>query len=176
MKLKSLEVRHLCLTIIYHLSGGGQLAEHLNANIELVKIGVMLMDIKGGEARSVGRLEEHVRMSAEYAEDILDKHKVDEKQKQLLLNCVLAHHGNVPYESLEAEICANADCYRFLHPKGVFTFIQTVTKRGKNQNEAIDMVLAKLEEKHNILSLDICKQELEPFYQQIKKLLLMAKI
>jgi len=30
-------------------------------------------------------------------------------------------------------------------------------------------------EKHSILSLDICKQELEPYYQEFKKLLEVAK-
>lgn len=145
-------------------------------DLELVKIGVALMDIKLGESMKLGVQGEHVQRSLEYAKKILQENDVDEKTKEILLNCVEAHHGKVPFMSLEAEICANADCYRFLHPQGIFTFIQTATKRGKNQNEAIDMVLAKMEEKHNILSLDYCKRELEPYYVTIKKLLEEARI
>lgn len=158
------------------LEKGIYLAKALKANIAITKCGIALMDIKLGEAISLDKQSEHVKMSADYAKVILTKNNVDSKNQELLLNCVEAHHGKVPYKSLEAEICANADCYRFIHPQGVYTFIQTVAKRGKPQNEAIDMVLSKLEEKHNILSLPICKEELEPLYQQIKTLLNMAKI
>ncbi len=162
----------------YNLSieKGIEIAKALKADVELVKCGIALMYIKLGEAMKLGKQSEHVKMSADFAKLILKENGVNEKDAELLLNCVEAHHGKVAYKSLEAEICANADCYRFIHPQGVFTFIQTVTKRGKAQNEAIEMVLAKLEEKHDILSLPICKQELEPIYQEIKKMLLAAKI
>ena len=162
----------------YNLSmiKGEELAKKLKANVDLVKCGVALMDIKLGEAISLGKQAEHVKLSYDYAKKILEENKVDSKTKQILLNCVEAHHGKVKFQSLEAEICANADCYRFIHPQGVFTFIPTVTRRNKSQNDTIDAVLAKLEEKHNILSLEICKKELEPLYQQIKQLLINSKI
>ncbi len=156
---------------------GERIAKLCGGGIELVKIGVCLMDIKLGECMHEGVPTEHVKRSTEYAKKILEENHVDEKTKEILLNCVEAHHKHVPYKSLEAEICANADCYRFIHPQGVFTFILTVAKRnGVDHNKAIDMVLAKLEEKHNILSLDCCKAELEPHYQSIKKFLKESRI
>lgn len=158
------------------LEAGVSIAKHLGANADLVKLGIMLMDIKLGEAIKLGKQPEHIKMSEVYAEQILNNFNVDSSTKELFLNCVIAHHGGVPYKSLEAEICVNADCYRFIHPQGVFTKIQNVSRQNKSHNESIDMVLAKLEEKHNILSLPICKEELEPLYVQIKNLLLMAKI
>lgn len=142
----------------------------------IVKLGVMLMDIKLGEAIKKGKASEHIKMSVEYAKQILDCFKLDGKTKENVLNCIEAHHGTVQFKSIEAEICANLDCYRFIYPQGVFTYIQTVTGWGKSQNEAIDMVLEKMEEKHNVLSLEVCKKELEPLYQKIKKLLIMSKI
>jgi len=39
----------------------------------------------------------------------------------------------------------------------------------------LDQAEAKLEEKHGILSLDICKRELEPHYQTIKALIAAAR-
>lgn len=161
---------------------GQELANKLGADAELVKAGVMLMDIKLGEAGKLGKPQEHISMGLEYTNEILKEAKISETKKEILRNCVLYHHGIETkkkggwHGSLEAEICANADCYRFISPQGVFTYIQTVTNWGKGQNDAIDMVLAKLEEKHNVLSLPICKKELEPLYQQIKTLLLRSKI
>ncbi len=164
----------------YNLSmqKGEEIAKTLGGGVDLnlVKCGIALMDIKLGECMKNGIQKEHVKLSFEYAKQILDKNKVDKKTKELLLNCVEAHHGGVPYKSLEAEICANADCYRFIHPQGVFTKIQNATKAGFNQNEAINQTLLKLEEKHNIVSLPVVKNELEPLYNTIKNLLLMAKI
>lgn len=132
----------------YNLSmqKGEEIAKKLNANVEIVKIGIALMDIKLGEAIKNGKQEQHVKLSYDFAKNLLKKFKVDAKTTKILLNCVEAHHGKVKYQSLEAEICANADCYRFIHPQGVFTFIQTVTKRGLSHNASIQAVLAKLEE------------------------------
>ena len=137
----------------------------------IVKLGVMLMDIKLGEAIKKGKASEHIKMSVDYAKQILDCFKLDGKAKQIVLNCIEAHHGTVPFKSIEAEICANLDCYRFIYPQGVFTYIQTVTGWGKSQNEAIDMVLEKMEEKHDVLSLEVCKKELEHYTKRLKSFL-----
>lgn len=160
------------------LQKGEKLAATLGADVEVVKLGCALMDVKLGECIKNEIQPQHVQKSYEYANQILCENNVSQELKQKVLDCVKCHHGtpNGVFPSLEAEICANADCYRFIHPQGVMTFLQTVTKRGCAQNDAIDAVLAKLEEKHNIMSLPIVKKELEPLYEIIKKLLQMAKI
>lgn len=164
----------------YHLAlnKGEQVAKELNADVNVVKIGCALMDIKLGQCIKEGCQSEHVQKSYLYAKQILEQNNIDKKLKETLLDCVLSHHGtkNKKFNSLEAEICANVDCYRFIHPQGVFTYIQTVTNWGNAQNDAINSVLNRMEEKHNILSLDYCKKELENYYQTIKNLLQQAKI
>ncbi len=41
--------------------------------------------------------------------------------------------------------------------------------------EVLKQVEYKMDEKWNILSLDICKQELEPYYKQFKDLIDIAR-
>ena len=108
----------------YSLSNkvGVRLAEKLGGNIPIVRIGTALMDFKLGEAFSTGRLKEHVAMSEEGARSLLGS-VLDEGQLDAVLHCIAAHHGTVKYRSLEAEICANADCYRFVHPLGALTYV-----------------------------------------------------
>ena len=94
--------------------------------------------------------------------------KKEEYEK--IINCVEAHHGSVPFTCIEAEVCANADCYRFIAPTGVFTFLDVVAKREMGFLEQIEQAKMKLEEKHAILSLDRTKEELESSYQMFVKL------
>ncbi|GHV24968.1 hypothetical protein FACS1894176_02400 [Bacteroidia bacterium] len=97
-----------------------ELVHKLNANETIVTLGVYLMDCKLGQAFSEKRVTEHVQMSVEASEEFLKQFDLTRDDKAKILNCVAAHHGTVPYSCIEAEICANADCYRFISPKGVF--------------------------------------------------------
>ena len=69
-----------------------------------------------------------MKYCVEYSEKILKDLKIEEPYFSTLINCVAAHHGAIPFDSLEAEIVANADCYRFIHPRGVMSFHATVVK------------------------------------------------
>ena len=60
-------------------------------------------------------------MSYDCAKEFLEKNEINSEDSKQILNCVEAHHGKVPYTCIEAEICANADCYRFLTPKNMLT-------------------------------------------------------
>lgn len=152
------------------------LAKAYGADVELAKCATALMDIKFGEAVGEGVQFKHVEMSAEYAEKILNDFGVDENTKKLLLNCVLAHHGAVPFESKEAEIAANADSYRFISETGVFISFEFALSLGKSFNEALDFVKFKLDEKFNILSLDIAQKQLTDKYYELSELVKKAKI
>jgi hypothetical protein len=145
-----------------------ELAEKLNADKTIVQVGVYLMDLKLGQAFKENKPSQHVQMSVEAAREFLNKLEIDEISKQKILNCVEAHHNNVPFICIEAEICANADCYRFIHPKGFFGYLISL---GKNNDFSECLIKAenKMDEKHNILSLDICKKELEECYHTLKK-------
>jgi hypothetical protein len=150
---------------------GQELAEKLGADKDIVMAGTALMDVKLGQALSEGKIKEHVKMSSDAAKEFLEKYDLDEDTKKKIINCVEAHHGKVPFECKEAEICANADAYRFLHPRGFFYYFVLLGEREKDYNKILDQVEAKLEEKWNVLSLDICKEETEEYYKTFKQYL-----
>jgi hypothetical protein len=150
---------------------GQEIAEKLGADKDIVMLGTILMDVKLGQAFKEGKLKEHVKMSSDFSNEFLNQFEIDQETKNKIINCVEAHHATIPFTCKEAEICANADCYRFLHPKGFFKYIAILGTRNNDINEIIKGAEYKLEEKHNILSLDVCKEELEESYQMIKKLI-----
>ncbi len=152
-----------------------ELGEKLNADKIIVQVGICLMDIKLGQAIVENRLAQHVQMGVEAAKVFLDKFKIDEISKEKIINCIEAHHNDVPYTCIEAEICANADCYRFISPKGVFISLISASKRYDKFEDCLNWVEMKMDEKYNILSLDICKQELEGYYQTLKKYIADAR-
>jgi len=157
------------------VSKGQELAERLKADKDIVMLGTLLMDIKLVECIREGKVKEHIDRSTKATKEFLDKFDIDKTKKDKIINCVEAHHGTKEFICKEAEICANADCYKFLHPRGVLASIKTWSKRYDDFSKILDMVEMKLEEKHNILTLDICKKELEPYYQTFKKLFRKAK-
>lgn len=133
------------------------------------------MDIKLGQALKEGRIQDHVKMSVDATREFLEQFDLGKKEKDKILNCVEAHHGTVPYTCLEAEICANADCYRFLHPKGFLVFMHMLGKREGSFEKALRYAEEKLEEKYKIISLDICKKETDEYYRLLKKLINLVK-
>lgn len=142
-----------------------EIARRLGADVNLATVGAALMDLKLGEAFAQKRLPEHVEMGVEASKQFLREQQVGESEERILLNCVAAHHGTVPFESLEAEIVANADCYRFIHPRGVVDYLGTLARRGLALDAVCDQATAKLEEKWRILSLEECKSDLTPYYR-----------
>jgi len=154
---------------------GVGLAEKLSADITIVSLGVYFMDLKLGEALKKDRLKEHIQMSVEAAKEFFITQPFGENPERKVINCIEAHHGEIPFLCPEAEICANADCYRFLHPKGFFAYLALLGGRGNQFADCFRFAEEKLEEKHRILSLDICKQELEPHYIALKKLIAAAR-
>lgn len=151
-------------------SKGLGLAKKLKADKEIVSIGTRLMDVKIGQAIKEGKLDKHVQMSSDYAKEFLSKYKISDAQKTQIINCVEAHHKTVAFKSLEAEICANADCYRMLTAEGALTLLTSLIKRGFEPKKALAYLEKKIDEKWGILSLSICKKELTPNYKLLKKL------
>ena len=174
------EIKKTGLPQIYNYNIANEKAEELalrlGADVDIVKCGTALMDIKLGEAVALKQQPKHVSMSAEYANQILEKLKVEDTKKKVVINCVLAHHGEVPYQSIEAEIVANADAYRFISEIGVFTTYKFALDLGKNHNDALDFVQFKLDEKFKILSLKQAKEELTDLYFLLSKIIKKAHI
>jgi len=170
LALKEIEKYGSPTKIFFDLANrkGQEIAQTLRADKEIVAMGTRLMDIKLGECISKGKAKEHVKESSDEAKKILSKLGISEEKKSKIINCVEAHH-NKKYSCIEAEVCANADCYRFLHPKGIFSYIMLLSsERQMPFEEILEAVEEKMEEKHNILSLDMAKKELEPYYKEFK--------
>jgi HD superfamily phosphodiesterase len=154
---------------------GQILAKKHKADKDIVMLGTIFMDCKIGQALHEGRLKDHVQISADTAIKFLQKEKVEEKTIDDVVNCVLSHHRDIAFASLEAEVCANADCYRFLTTRGALSFIAQLGKEESDLNKIFDYLESKLEEKRKIITFKDVKEELEPNYKQLKKLVLQAK-
>lgn len=146
-----------------------ELAQKLGAHETVVRVGIVLIDIKLGQAFAESRVADHVAMSVEATQEFLKDYDLEDSEKENIVHCVAAHHGTMPYKTLEAEICANADCYRFIHPKGFFTFLTVLGKRYDDFDKVLAAAEKKLDEKHGIVSLDVCKEELGEYYATLKQ-------
>ncbi len=154
---------------------GQQLAEVLGADKDIVLLGTILMDLKIGQCMKEGRLTEHVKDSSLATQEFLKKFDISDDVFKKIVSCIELHHGTENYYCLEAEICANSDCYRFLSSEGFFHGILIFGNRLSNFNEALTNLENKIEEKYNIISLDICRQEVEENYHIFKKLIKSAR-
>ena len=147
-----------------------ELASKLGANRTITLVGYNLMDLKLGEAFESHRLQDHVKMSLVATRPFLNKFRIPSEDKKKILNCIEAHHGDVPFICKEAEICANADAYRFLHPRGFLAMFSFLSKK-MDVDSSLRIMGKKIDEKYRMLSLAICRRELEPHYWQLKRLI-----
>ncbi len=152
-----------------------RLSKKFDADLNIIKIGVYLMDLKLGQAIKENKELQHINISVKSAKEFLDKFEIDRLSKEKIINCIEAHHKDIQFKFIEAEICANADCYKFLHPKGFLAYLTILGKRGLSFNEILNRAEEKLDEKHNILSLEICKKELNKYYGDLKKYIKEAR-
>ncbi len=153
-----------------------ELSKKLGADEFIVQMGVMLMDYKLGEALDEGKLSEHVKMSSESARDFLNQFDLDNGTVDKIINCIEGHHGKVEWKCLEAEICANADAYRFVLVKNWLEFLFSLGVREEYDfTEALAYAEEKFDEKWNIISLDVVREELEPHHKIIKEIIAKAK-
>lgn len=147
-----------------------RLAKELNAEKEIVELGIELMDIKLGDSLKNKELEKHVENSANAAEQFLSKRNVSEESKKKVLSCILEHHNTSEFSSKESEICANEDCYKFLTVKGFILFVAELQKREMSYEQAVKYAVDKMNEKKKILTLECSKQELEPQIKIIEEI------
>lgn len=154
---------------------GEELAKKLKADVFVVMLGTRLMDLKLGEASKLGKPKSHVEMSSKAAKEFLDKFDLPSATINKVINCIEGHHKEIPWNCKEAEIAANADCYKFLLLRNWLTFFHHLGTRMPFE-KALAYAGEKAEEKWNILSLDICKKELEPHYKLIKEIIQKARL
>lgn len=168
------EIEQYGLPTVLHfnlsLNKAKELAEMASANVNLAQVGAALMDIKLGEAFKTGRLKEHVAMGVEASRNFLQNYDVTQEELDSIINCIEAHHGAVSFSCVESEIVTSADCYRFMHPVGVLSYLGTLAKRGLTFDEILNQTEDKLEEKKALLSFKSAEQELIPYYNNFKNM------
>lgn len=146
-----------------------KLLEKYNVDENIVFISFYLMDCKICEARLLGKKNEHVKMAADYAKEFLKDYHITKHEQEKIINCIAAHHKDIPFQSLEAEIVANLDCYRFIHPYGVFSYLNFLSKKSYDIETVIRKVRAKMDEKYANISLKEVREDLEGFYFMFTK-------
>jgi hypothetical protein len=151
------------------------IAKKMKADQNIVQLGTRLMDVKLGEALREGKLAEHVERSSAWARQFMEKYALPVNVQEKVINCIEGHHGKIPWKCKEAEICANADCYRFLLVKNWLDFFGDLRAEGNTYQDTMQLGEEKLEEKWKVISLDICKKELEPHYKLIQQIIAKTK-
>lgn len=158
------------------LKKGVELAKKYNANETIIRIAMNFMDSKLPEASKEGVPKEHIarglKVCQEYLEKLVD---ASDEDKENILACVREHHGAEKYSSIEAEICANADCYKFMSPRGIMAYASVLARRHNNLDMEWDKLESKMDEKSRIVSMEEIKEELEPTYQIFKEMLNKAR-
>ncbi len=145
-----------------------ELITKIDCHKEVVKVGVRLMDIKLGESSSKGKIQEHVELGVKATKEFLSNFNISEERENKIINCVEAHH-NKKWKCVEAEICANSNCYRFLLFENWLKFYKSLDEKEGSEQDKLNYAEMKADEKWSILSLAICKKELEKLYRKIKE-------
>src|SRR3989338_2399597 len=152
-----------------------RLADEMDIDKGIVSVGVWLMDAKLPQALKEKKQTDHVKMSSEASKEFLSGFDLPKEKVEKIINCVEGHHKDVPWTCKEAEVVANADCYKFLVVKNWLSFLHSLGERKMPFQDALKYAEQKADEKWKILSLDICKKELEPQYKLIKEIVAAGK-
>ena len=150
------------------------LGKKLNADLDVVKLGSRLIHAKIGESIAEKRKAEHTNMSMGFAMEFFKKYPMNENIKNKVIACIKEHRDKT-FSCIEAEICANANCYRYLLPRKILKMFYTLRNHGYNFEEILFLAEEKAEEKWNFLTLEICRDELKDNYKIIKGFMQSSK-
>ncbi len=151
-----------------------KLAKQLNADVGIVQLGTKLMHVKLGEAISQKKVHEHTNMAIGFAMDFFKNYPINDTIKNKVIASI-KEHKDKQFSCKEAEICANASCYKYLLPRKIFKLFYNLRQEGYNFDEIFFLVEEKVEEKWDSLTLEICKKELEENYKLIKNFLEVSR-
>lgn len=166
------------IKFLYELSlnAGVKLAKEYGADENVVKIALAMMDSKLPEAAYLGVPKKHIEMAVSATTKVFkDIDGLDDKIKENIIKCIEEHHGVEKYFSIESEVVANADCYKFVHPKGILYYSSMLGRRFHDFNKELEQLEFKLNEKHDTISLPLVKNELESYYEYFQKAINEAK-
>lgn len=128
---------------------------------EALWIGAYLADMYITEAIKTGDITKHVQMALDRAQEIIKSHNIPQDKAEIILEIIGTHHGG-KQKHIESKLFTNADCFKFLLPKGVFHIFSAVYKdRNKEVKDphkrfllAIQYAMFKVDEKFALVNLD----------------------
>ena len=143
------------------------LADKLNADKEIVEIAALLHDYSSVLNKDF--YPKHHIHSAELAENILKKYDYSEEKIEKVKQCIISHRAskNIPKETIEAQIVADADALAHFNDLGSMLYLAFVIHKMSN-DEGTNWVLDKLERDWNRLSLLESKKIIEEKCKSIK--------
>ncbi len=157
-----------------------KIGKKLNANIDLLKISVLLHDIGRIDEKKDNLKRNHAEISAEKAFKFLTSQdfniSMDEIDK--IIHCIKAHSfsNNLVPETLEAKILSDADKLDALGAIGLYRTIGFTIKNKGGLDQVIEHLENKILKLKNQLYLDISKKIAEEreliiydFYKKILK-------
>jgi len=112
----------------------------------------------------------HEKRSLKPAKRFLDKHHYPQDKQKIILNAIESHHGKVPFQSKEAEVMINAECFKFVMVKGCLIYLHELGQRGFNYKESVKLVFYKMNQKRKLLTLPDCIKEADKNIKKIKQI------
>jgi len=128
-------------------------------NSNALWIGAYLADMFITEAIATGDITQHVPMALAYAKKVIEQEKIGAQDAEIILELIATHHGG-EQKYLESKLFKNADCFKFLLPRGVFHIFGAMYGRSaemganKKFSEAMQYTMFKVEEKFALVDLD----------------------
>lgn len=146
---------------------GEELSKKYDADVNLVSTALYLAHTifdkeYGGKIQS-----NHEKLSAEFSKKYLELWKVGNKEKNIILNAILAHHNKLAAKSLVARIVKNAECYKFITVKGSKIYFKELKKRGYTTEDAKKTVIEKMYSKKKLLTIPECKKDADKNCKEI---------
>jgi putative nucleotidyltransferase with HDIG domain len=156
--------------IIYVVRYAKQLAEKLNADLEIVEIAALLHDYAGIKDSSLA--EEHHIHGALEAEKILHGFGYQEDKIQKVKDCILSHRGSIRLDRAtpEAECIASADAMAHVFQVTSLLHLAYV-KHGMNIEDGRVWVLNKIERSMNKLSPEV-QEMMKEHYLRVNAVLI----
>jgi hypothetical protein len=117
-------------------------------------IGSYLADMFIQESKEIGDINKHIPMALAYANKLFDEENLPLSKQKIILEVISTHHGGTQ-KYIESRLYKNADCFKFLEPKGVFHIFSAFYKADeKSFKEAMEYTIFKVEEKYRLVDLD----------------------
>lgn len=122
-------------------------------------VGAYLADLFITEAIATGDITRHVPMALDYAKQLIASEHISSDEAEIILEIIATHHGG-EQKHLESKLFKNADCFKFLMPRGVFHIFGAMYSRSneidpnKKFVEAMQYTMFKVDEKYALVDLD----------------------